>query len=48
MEEKLYQKYPQCRNPNNCFLVNGDKVNKNISLEENKIENKSKITLVRQ
>ena len=48
VEEKLYQKYPQCRRPNNCFVVNGGPVKRDSSLEENKIKNNDKIMLLRQ
>ena len=45
IEQKLYQKYPQCRNANNTFLVNGGKVDKNISLKDNNIHDGDVITL---
>ena len=48
IEEILYQKYPKYRNKNNYFLVNGGMVNRNLSLSDNKIQDKDIITLVHQ
>ena len=48
IEQKLYQKYPQWRNANNYFLVNGGMVDKNISLKDNKIHDGDVITLCSQ
>ena len=48
IEQKLYEKYPQFRNKNNYFLVNGGKVNKNISLKDNNIHDGNVITLYSQ
>ena len=45
LEQKLYKDYPEYSETNNYFLINGNKVNKNKSLEENKIRNSDIIIL---
>ena len=39
IEHKLYEKYPEYLESENYFLINGNKVNKYKSLDENKIKN---------
>jgi len=45
LETSLYENYPQYRETENYFLVNGDKLNKHKTLEENKIKDNDIITL---
>ena len=45
LEEKLYNDYPQYSKSNNYFMINGNIVNKNKSLDENKIRNSDVIIL---
>ena len=45
LENKIYKEYPNLRESENYFLVNGIKINKNKSIKENKIKDKSVITL---
>ena len=45
IEQILYEKYPQYRDSENYFLANGIKINKNRTLEENKIKNNDVLTL---
>lgn len=45
LENKLYEKYPELLESENFFIVNGDKVNKYKTLEENKIKDNDIITL---
>jgi len=45
IEENLYERYPEYIESENFFLVNGNKINKYKSLEENKIKNSDIITL---
>ena len=45
IEDKLYKEYPQYNKQDNCFYVNDKEIDKNKTLEENKIENNNKITL---
>ena len=45
IEQILYEKYPKYRDSENYFLVNGTKINKNKTLEENKIKNNDVLTL---
>ena len=44
-EKKLYEKYPNYKDTENYFLVNGKKINRNRTLEENNIKNNDKIIL---
>ena len=46
IENLLYEKYPQYKEIDNFFIVNGNKINKNKNLEENKINNNEIITLI--
>ena len=46
LEEKLYNKYPSYKDTENYFLVNGYKINRHRTLEENKIKNNDVITLM--
>ena len=41
----LYEKYPKYKDTENYFLVNGKKLNRNRTLEENNIKNNDKIIL---
>ena len=45
IEKILYKKYPKYKDFENYFLVNGSKINKNRTLEENKIMNNDVLTL---
>jgi len=45
-EERLYQTYPELRYLEHFFILNGEQINKNISLQENNIKNNDRITLV--
>ena len=46
IEKILYDHYPNYKQFENYFLVNGSKINKNITLEENKIKNNDILTVV--
>ena len=45
IENKFYEKYSQYRGLNNNFISNGRKIDKNKSLDENKIKNDDIITI---
>ena len=45
IEHQLYQKYPEYLESENYFLVNGKKINKYRSLEENGIKNSDIVSL---
>ena len=45
IEAELYQKYEKYKYTENVFLVNGSKINKNLTLADNRIKNKDIITL---
>jgi len=45
LENFLYEKYPQYKDTENYFLVNGNKLNKHRTLEENKIKDNDILTL---
>ena len=45
IEEIIYNKYPQYKETENIFLLNGNKVNRHKTLEQNKIKNNDIITL---
>ena len=45
IEQILYEKYPQYKDSENYFIVNGNKINKYRTLEENKIRNNDTLTL---
>ena len=45
IENLLYEKFPQYKEGNNIFLVNGNMVNKSKSLEENNIRNRQIILM---
>ena len=45
IESLLYDKYPEYNNVNNIFSVNGEVINKSLSLEDNKIKNNDIIIL---
>ena len=45
IENELYAKYPEYIESENYFLINGNKVNKYKSLDENKIKDSDIITL---
>jgi predicted ester cyclase len=47
IEEQLYNKYPEFRQNNNSFLVNGNEVVRFKTIDENKIDNGVSITLVK-
>ena len=46
LEITLYQKYPRYLDSENYFIVNGNKINRNRTLEQNKIKNNDVITLL--
>jgi len=45
LEKKFYEKYSEYKDLDNIFISNGRKINKNKSLEENKIKNNDIIFL---
>ena len=45
IEEKIYKDYPEYLEIENYFLVNGNKINKYKTMEENKIKNSDIIVL---
>jgi len=45
LEIILYEKYPKYLDSENFFLVNGNRINRNRSLQDNKIKNNDVITL---
>ena len=45
IEKILYEKYPKYNDSENFFLVNGSKIDRNMTLEENKIRNNDILTL---
>ena len=45
LESSLYKHYPEYKETENFFLVNGTKVNKHKTLEENKIKDNDILTL---
>ncbi len=46
VEEKLYQKFPEYRETNNCFFSNGTQILRFKTIEENKLENDRTVLLV--
>ncbi len=42
----LYEKYPKYTDTENFFVVGGNKINRNKTLEENNIKNNDIITLI--
>ena len=45
IEDLLYEKYPNYKYSENYFIANGKKINRNITLEDNKIKNNDILTL---
>ena len=45
LEDKFYEKFSEYKGLDNIFIINGRKINKNKSLEENKIKNNDIITI---
>ena len=45
LENSLYEKYPKYKETENFFLVNGKKLNKHKTLDENKIKDNDVLTL---
>ena len=45
LENFLYEKYPKYKETENYFLVNGKKLNKHKTLDENKIKDNDILTL---
>ena len=45
IEKILYNKYPKYKNSENYFIVNGNQINRNMTLEENKIRNDDSIMI---
>jgi hypothetical protein len=46
VENMLYEKYPNYVETENFFLVNGNKINKHKTLEQNNINNYDTLTLI--
>ena len=46
IENLLYEKYPKYSEIENFFVINGNRINKSLNLEENKIKDKEIITLI--
>ena len=46
IEKKFYQKYSEYKDLDNYFISNGEKINKNKSLDENNIKNNDIITIL--
>jgi len=47
LEEKLYYDYPEYSKFDNYFMINGNRVNKMKTLDENKIKNKDVIIIIK-
>ena len=45
IENNLYNNYPNYKETENCFLVNGNRINRYKTIEENKIKDNDIITL---
>ena len=45
IEKKLYEKYPEYHEINNNFILRGKIINKNMTLEQNNIQNNDCIIL---
>ena len=45
LEDILYKEYPNYKDTDNFFIVNGKRINRNRTLEENKIKNNDILTL---
>ena len=45
LEDILYDKYPKYKDTENYFLVNGIRINRHRTLDENKIKNNDVLTL---
>ena len=45
LEENVYDKYPKYKDTDNFFIVNGNRINRHRTLEENKIKNNDILTL---
>ena len=48
IEKELYEKFPNYKNSENHFLLNGKKINKYKTLKENNIENNDILTLIKK
>ena len=46
LEYMIYEKYPKYTDTENFFIVNGNKINRNKTLEQNNIKNNDIITLI--
>jgi len=46
VEEKLYKKFPEYRETNNCFLANGKEVLRFKTISENNIGNGLPVTMI--
>ena len=46
IEELLYEKYPEYKNTNNHFIINGNQIIKDKNLKDNKIKDNDIITLI--
>jgi hypothetical protein len=45
LEEIVYDKYPKFKDTDNFFIVNGNRINRHRTLEENKIKDNDILTL---
>ena len=48
IEKELYEKFPNYKNSENNFLLNGKKINKYKTLRENNIKNNDIITIIKK
>ena len=47
IEEKLYEEYPEYKETENYFLVNGNRVKRFKSIKENRIKNGKPVILIK-
>ena len=48
IEKELYKKFPNYKNSENQFLLNGNKINKYKTLKENNIKNNDIVTIIKK
>ena len=48
MEEKLYDEYPEYKETDNFFLVNGNRVKRFKTIKENQIKNGKPVILIKE
>jgi hypothetical protein len=46
LENSLYELYPECKNTENDFFISGQMIDKNKSIEENKIKENDCIMII--